>query len=700
MKCLRLGRLLCACILAGLLGIILKPGMVFAAAANLAHSPVVDLRSVAWVFDTRQIPVSSLTGGIPESEFGGTSGLISNLTVKFTVTLKRFEGDKKILEIPNVLTVRLRHHDPRDRNRQNYPAFKMPDGSVPTLEASLVLHSVEHPDWKEMTVGIPLAMLPKPNGEHEIVLHFSGPDWKLYVDGEMLDNDFPFGYPQLADRNVWKIDSEYVTNAVFYVPGITPESHPAAVARTSPGIQYWVPPGHNNWVGDVETFFYGGRYHVFYLYDRRHHQSKFGCGAHYFEHLSTTDFKRWTEHAAATPLEEQWECIGTGVPFVFSNQFCLSYGLHTTRVYPQEKTTLPAEWEHLKRNGMTGAFTRSNTPGVPAGATYAISEDGVSKFRKSWVLFHPCENPSVYADPSGKTRLLANYRSSGIWESDTVDSGWHCVNPGFPPGGDCTIFFRWGRYDYVIGGFTGLWMKPADAPESAYRDVAREGNDFYDGSNVPSITKIRDGRFLMAGWIPVRGWGGVLVLRELIQFPDGRIGSKWMKEITPVAAMPFRLAERIEGTATFPIESRCFMLSFTVQPSPETRGKFGLSFLPEGQEGGCELQLDMGARRAQFGPGSLKQFANTEKCLREGGAPHQARNYAIEKLIGTERPFTVQVIVKGDDKLGGSIIDAEFAGQRTMVTYRPDLDIRRILFRSDQLQLRDVSFSPIPEATR
>ena len=104
-----------------------------------------------------------------------------------------------------------------------------------------------------------------------------------------------------------------------------------------------MPAGHNNWVGDVTTFYHQGRYHVFYLYDRRHHQSKFGQGAHYFEHLSTTDFKTWTEHEAATPLDEQWECIGTGTPFVFNGKLCLSYGLHTTRVYPEGKTTLPAQ---------------------------------------------------------------------------------------------------------------------------------------------------------------------------------------------------------------------------------------------------------------------------------------------------------------------------------------------------------------------
>ena len=77
----------------------------------------------------------------------------------------------------------------------------MPDGSVPVLEANVVLHSREHPDWKNMTIGIPLALLKKPEGEHQIVLNFSGVRWTMYVDGELLDNDFPFGYPQWADRN-------------------------------------------------------------------------------------------------------------------------------------------------------------------------------------------------------------------------------------------------------------------------------------------------------------------------------------------------------------------------------------------------------------------------------------------------------------------------------------------------------------------
>ncbi len=655
---------------------------------------MVRLRRLSWFFNTDRPALSVLTVQVPHAEFTTPAEGADSFTVKITVNLKKFSGEKTILEIPGVLGVRLRQHDPADRNRQNYPAFKMPDGLVPVLEANVVLHSTEHPEWQNITIGIPLALLGKPDGEHEVVLNFAGPDWRMYVDGEMLDNDHPFGYPRWAGRNNWRIDTEHVREAAVHVPGISPGSKKAKGAGASSGIQYWLPPGHNNWVGDVATIFFGGRYHVFYLYDRRHHQSKFGCGAHYFEHISTEDFKTWTEHEAATPLEEQWECIGTGVPFVFNGGLCISYGLHTTRVYPREKTTLPAQWEYLEQHGCTGVFKRGAIPGMPAGSTYSVCTDGVSSFKRSNIMFHPCENPSVYMDPDGRLRLLPNAGSNGIWESDSVDGGWRCISPGFPPGGDCTFFFRWGRFDYIIGGFTGLWMKPADAPVSAYADVVKKGLDFYDGSNVPAVTEIAGGRFLMAAWIPIRGWGGNLLVRELVQLPDGRIGSKWMREITPGTGKPVALAERIAGTTSFPADHKAFMLVFNVQPAAAGERRFGISFLTgEGDQAACELQIRPDEMRAQFGPGSLKGFAGDEKSLREGGAPHQAGNYAIENLIGTDRPFTVRVIVKGCDKIGGSLVDAEIAGRRTMISYRPDLTVKTMIFRTAGVELRNVQIS-------
>ena len=58
----------------------------------------------------------------------------------------------------------------------------------------------------------------------------------MYVDGQLLDNDFPFGYPQWADKNTWKLDAGYVTKAAIYVPAIEPEKQPAKTPEISPCI--------------------------------------------------------------------------------------------------------------------------------------------------------------------------------------------------------------------------------------------------------------------------------------------------------------------------------------------------------------------------------------------------------------------------------------------------------------------------------
>jgi hypothetical protein len=200
----------------------------------------------------------------------------------------------------------------------------------------------------------------------------------------------------------------------------------------------------------------------------------------------------------------------------------------------------------------------------------------------------------------------------------------------------------------------------------------------------------------MAGWTHIRGWGGNLVIRELLQLPDGRIGSKWMEEITPDTGQPRMLADTIDGERTFPADSRSFLLEFTVQPVGMSSGRIGVSFLPKnGEQASCELQLRLDDLRAQFGPGSLHGFADNQKSLREGGAPHGNGDYAIENLIGVDRPFNVRVIVKSDDKIGGALIDAEIAGQRTMLTYRPDLLVRKLLFRLENAELRHVQTAPL-----
>ena len=455
---------------------------------------------------------STLTAQTPQAEFAAPAKTTSSFTVKFTVDLKKFDGEKNILEIPNVLSVRLRQHDPRDRNRQNYPAFKMPDGSVPVLEANVVLHSVEHPDWKNMTIGIPLAMLKKPEGEHEVVLNFSGVRWTMYVDGELLDNDFPFGYPQWAEKNTWKLDAGVREeggdlSSRASSPRRNRRRRPARRPASSTGL----PPGHNNWVGDVATFFHQGAITCSICTTAAITRASSAAARTTSNTSPPTDFKTWTEHEAATPLEEQWECIGTGAPFVFNGQALhqlrpahharLSAGEddaaravgipeeerthgrvqagHDARACPRARPTPSARTASRTSRSRTScsipARTRASIPTPAANCEcWPTPAPTASGNRNRWTAAGAA---SVRA-----SRPAATARSSSAGASSITSSA---ASPGS------------GR------------SRPTRRTRPI-EDVVRKGLDFYDGSNVPSITEIAGGRFLMAAWIPIRGWGGNL----------------------------------------------------------------------------------------------------------------------------------------------------------------------------------------------
>lgn len=655
-----------------------------------AEPATISLLSDYWKRADSTAPASQLGDSVITDSLPPVADITRGFTISFKAKLTEPTRDRRILEIPDVLEVTLRQHNPLDRDRQNYPAHTMPDGSVPVLEAQIRLVSPVDGSTASMPVGIPLAMLDEPFGEHDITLDFSGPHWTMYVDGRLIDNDFPFGYPDTAKMRSWTIDPDFVGEASITFPAA--EFTRSDAPGDNVAVQYWTPAGFNAWVGDVVSLYNDSTYHLFYLYDRRGHQSKLGRGGHYFEHLSTRDFIHWTEHEAAVPIEEQWETFGTGTPFVADGKLCISYGYHTTRLYPYERTTLPQMFGDLARNGHTDTYDRTKLDGIAAGSSYSVSDDGIH-FTKTGLLFHPCENPSIYTDPQGRLKMLANYGARGTWEADSVDGRWRCVNENFPTGGDCTFFFNWGDRDYIIGGFTNLWSKPSAAPDSAYTDMVAAGTDFYNGLCVPTISAVSDGRYIMAGWMWVKGWGGPLVIHELVRFPDGRIGTKWMDELIPAASCkPVSV-----GTGeTVGLPAASFMLTFTVDPGASADGKLDIELLPEAKRGvqdGCRWTLDCAEARAQYSAAGT--HAVREKSLREGGEPQQGRNYAIENTVGTDKPFTVRMIVKYSPKLDGSIVDTEIAGSRTMLSYREKLKPARLRIDAAGLTVSDIRLVPL-----
>ncbi len=197
----------------------------------------VELQSPFWSFNTSRTAKSSLSGTVPEAGLLLSDDQSKGFTIRFTADIKSVAREQTLLEIPQVLKVYLRKHDPDDRKIQNYPAYKMLDGSVPVLEASLSLQSPWDPKkFQDMTVGIPLAILDRPEGKHDIILQFSGVQWTIYIDGRLYDNDFALGYPLASRMKLWNLNPDYVSEANLYEPAIQPEQIAAPTPQIASNI--------------------------------------------------------------------------------------------------------------------------------------------------------------------------------------------------------------------------------------------------------------------------------------------------------------------------------------------------------------------------------------------------------------------------------------------------------------------------------
>jgi hypothetical protein len=621
----------------------------------------------------------------PSVECAAPANITNGFAFAFTATLRKPEHPVRLVDLPGVAQVTLSLRDKTDGDmRLNYCNFKLSDGSIPVMEATVSLSSPEHPDWKQMTVGFPLACLKEPYGTHAFVLNFTGVRWMLYADGELMDLDFPFGYPDWKTPRVLMIDPAAVQSVRLYAPALQAEASSQKPSEQKEA-QYWTPHGFNTWVGDVATGFYKGRYHLFYLLDRRHHSSKFGKGAHYFEHLSTADFKTWTEHEAAVLIENQWECIGTGTPFVFEGKLCLAYGLHTERICPLDQTTQPAQEAYLKAHGCTGAFSR-DASGTPVGSTYSVSEDGAT-FKKTWTFFHMCRNPSVYIDPDGKLRMLANSYGRGMWES-TGSTAAGAASVPISAGRRLHFLFPVGQIRPYHRRFPQPVVEARRRARFRVRRRCQKGLDFYDGLNVPCVTEVGGGRFILAGWTCDYGWAAIWRCANCSNSQTAASAAAGCRRWSPRPVRRKRWTRRPK-----PHGDGCLPPRLQVKPAKnfcwQTGGRLGK------WDGACRFEIDLASNRAQFAQVKSDGATDRQKSLREGCGINGTRQFAIENLIATDKPFPVRLIVKFDPKAGGSLIDAEIAGSRTMISFWPRLSVSDVSFDAQDVGVNDITLAPL-----
>lgn len=520
-------------------------------------------------------------------------------------------------------------------------------------------------EFRTQHISVPFNFVPCRDGIHTLTVQFTGAMLETYVDGRLIDNDASLGYP--VPGGEWHV-SDAVESIKLYSPARkairTANREDNSADYNANNIQYWTPDFYNGWVGDVVSCYHQGRYHLFYLFDRRHHGGKFGNGGHWFEHLSTADFKIWTEHETALHLSEQWMTYGTGTAFTWNDSLVITYGFHTSRFHSFEQTTFQVIRDNAEAKGFCEPLSAVDYPALyPEGGTYAVSPDGIAPFKPSGIFFHYSENPSVFPDPdSGGLKMYANSLASGTWTADDIDGPWTCTDSNFPPGGDCTFPITLGDWEYVVGGFHNMWYRPRSAG-GPFIDMITSATDLYNGISVPTFTNLPDGRCIMAGWTSNEGWGGNLVLYEVVQRPDGTLGTRWMDEVTPVAGKT--VVEFVSGTPLALDRTKDYLLSFEADAGEDISVCFTCNDRP-GET--VEWLLEPGRDRASYVCYNTSGPRPEALLISEGGRPEWMKDYAVRADVSGCKVY-VRMMMHNEDKMSGTLVDTEINRDRTMLDH-------------------------------
>jgi hypothetical protein len=622
-------------------------------------------------------------------------------------------------------------------------------------------------------VGVPVAMIGAED-EHDVSVRFSGAQLELFIDGVLVDEEWPIGRlrtstapclvgavpapeedPACAGSGI-RVDLAAVWRRALSDKEITALSGgPEAVAEAQERIlgaergdmQYWRPRGHNTWAGDTMCAFDGDRFHLFYLFDRRHHTSKWGCGAHQFAHVSSADLVHWEHHPMALAIRRQWETFGTGCPLFLDQECTLHYGFHSGRMFTLPATLQGRMEANLARDGHYSEVASEWLDGedgewpqaeVPIGHSMASSKDGVHFARGSSILT-PSQNMWVFQDTETGEFCM-------IWDGRLLTSTdmqqWTPRDEHFLPLGDqtaarntgeCPCYFEWNGWHYILMGRSGFWMSrhsrgPYWDAHGLNEKAVRPRWDIYEGLIVPMVAPFKQGRCIMAGfaWTPVRVghavrrvYAGRLVFRELVQHADGTLGSKWPAEMIPSTEEPIPWSVLGEddvsvvgqnvsvrghgfGYATLVGVPRDYRLTAQIVPGHGVRA-FGVCVRGGGAYSeGCELCFEPADKHAQWGTPSAGSVAPRVDHTCDARSSHHAHfgaDFALECVEGLNGPFTLDMIVKYDPQVGAGLVDACIDGRRTMITQRVGTGGDRVfLFAQDgEVDFREITIRPLTE---
>jgi len=532
-----------------------------------------------------------------------------------------------------------------------------------------------------LVVAIPVDML-NPNNQHELMLRYLGYRVDLFVDGVLIDEEWPmggFGPPgplamevgsDVSDVGTWEravTDAEIVSRngGMTAVANRTDEF----LGPEHRELQYWRPRGYNTNAGDAMPFYHDGVFHVFYLLDRRHHHSKWGLGAHQWGHISSWDLIHWTHYDPALTITEEAEAsICTGSVFFDKEKF---YAFYATRLSDRSERLGVAVSDDAIR------FEKIlPTPFAEPQSPFKVGPNRDPFVHREGDLFRmlvtaDLAQPALDNHGGALEELLS--RDLTHWSASSKPF----LVPGYKSQPECSNLFSWRRWTYLLFGQDGLthyrmsrnsagpWTKPPvdvlDDPQAHVMKTARFGTDRRIG-----VAFVAKGEF-----------GGVLAFRELTQLPDGTLGTRFVSEMIPAVGTPLtweataltssaqiekdRIRIRAaDGLGAVAIENVPQNVRITATLSVTRRADFGVVLRGAGNfSDGLELMLRPALRGAEWRLLNVNSL-NVDPFASIGG---------VEDL---DRPVTLDIIGKDD------VFDVCINGVKTLIDRQQGLKGNRL----------------------
>ncbi len=427
-------------------------------------------------------------------------------------------------------------------------------------------------------------------------------------------------------------------------------------------MQYFKPPG-DHFAGDCMPFYHDGVFRLYYLMDEGHHQALGGLGGHQWAQASTVDLVSWEHHPPALPLDREWEgSICTGSVLFHEGVFYAFYATrHRDWTQHLNKATSPDGISYTKADGTLASPPPGYSPyHFRDPLAFRDPEDG------SFHLLVTAELES-FAVP-GRGGCLAHLDSKDLHEWRQVEP---LLIPGLPGAPEYPDYFSWNGWYFLVFSNEGVaryrmsrhlygpWLKPLvdalDGPAARVMKTAAFGAE----------------RRIGAAWIGTRRdhldrgdfeFGGNILLREIVQAPDGTLETRFLPE--GLLTLPdgfagkqlqLHLGASVMGENGIHLSAREGLAAAVIQDvATPCKLCLEVSPLPGTAQFGLRLRADAG-----FDSGYELSFHPAERRVR-------LQDQEITAVEGQDGRFSLELVLYED------LIDACIAGRRTLVNRLPE----------------------------